>query len=151
MEHLEANNNKLELIYKLKKLHERLERLQTEIDVALAEVRSVHSQIAPRTDAHKIDIINKQLSIYFDIDINVLKTRNRKIDYIVPRHIYFALCKTYTKFSDEQIAALLERDRTTAMNSYKVIQNAKDTGDVIYNHYLSVEDNVNAYLIVSNP
>jgi hypothetical protein len=63
----------------------------------------------------------------YELDINTLKSRTRKREYVVARQIVFSLLKKYTKRSLASIGSVFKRDHATVIHSIKNICNLCET------------------------
>lgn len=71
------------------------------------------------------NILNAVL-LFYNVDLNELKSESKKGNLVKARQIYFYLCKEFTDSTFSRMAKLINRDHATAMYSKNKIINQKE-------------------------
>jgi chromosomal replication initiation ATPase DnaA len=103
------------------------------------------------TDNQKEVLIKECIAKHFNIKVEDLYNRSRKIEVLIPRQLAMYFIRQKTKICLKEIAySFVGFDHTTATNSVKQVQNAIDTkDDKVFPHYLAIKSKLNSVLLVS--
>lgn len=91
------------------------------------------------TDKGKSRVILKVIQAQLGITHEDLISPNRTANIRQARQIYCALARSITRMSLAEIGKGVNRDHATVIHSCKVIKDARDTRDILYDNYQSVE------------
>lgn len=91
-----------------------------------------------------IDFIQKVVSDYFDMPVELLKSKTRKREIVQARQLAMYFAKNYTKSSLATIGQYCGgKDHATVLHACKTVNNLIDTDKVFRNHVEEIEKKIN--------
>ena len=107
--------------------HKIIRTILKEIDLELAKT-ALHSIVQNIDVEVNIDYIQKYVSNYFDVTIELLKAKTRKREIVVARQVAMYLAKDLTNHSLPEIGdAFGGRDHTTVLHAVRKIKELLET------------------------
>jgi len=95
---------------------------KTPVDIQLAK-EALKNIIKPKEELISIDVIQKVISIFFNIKISDLKVKRKTKGYVVPRQIAMYLCRKLTNASLLEIGEKFGgKDHSTVLHSIKKVE-----------------------------
>jgi chromosomal replication initiator protein len=95
---------------------------KTPVDIQLAK-EVLKNIIKPKEELISIDVIQKVISIFFNIKISDLKVKRKTKGYVVPRQIAMYLCRKLTNASLLEIGEKFGgKDHSTVLHSIKKVE-----------------------------
>jgi chromosomal replication initiator protein len=95
---------------------------KTSVDIQLAK-EVLKNIIKPKEELISIDVIQKVISIFFNIKISDLKVKRKNKGYVVPRQIAMYLCRKLTNASLLEIGDKFGgKDHSTVLHSIKKVE-----------------------------
>ena len=141
---------KAEMLDRMGELIPDLLEMRRKIDNVIVDIKLFRSTRVESRDKSKVNIITKIIPEYFGIKMSDITGRSRESEFVKARHIYCAMVKGMTGLPFTKVGELVNRDHTTVIHSCKVMQDARDTKDVLWDHYgliqEKVEETVNALI-----
>ena len=126
-----------EILDRLDLLLPDLIQMRDRLNKTIIDIRSFNSEEIT-IDEKRMYIVRRCILDYYDITAEQLKGDSRKGYPMKARHIYCAIVKNITGLSYERIGISINKDRGTVRHSCKVINNARDTDDILYDHYKDI-------------
>ena len=142
MEHLGVSNHSVDLAAKLTTLTEELLNIRVKASELITQIQLVRTSLIPKTDVAMIEIILLQIRSYFNVNLKMLIEENREGDVMMARHIFNVLVKEHTSLSLAKVGTIVSRDHATVLNSKRVINNARDTNDILIKHYNAIDKDI---------
>jgi len=95
---------------------------KTSVDIQLAK-EVLKNIIKPKEELISIDVIQKVISLFFNMKISDLKVKRKNKGYVVPRQIAMYLCRKLTKASLLEIGEKFGgKDHSTVLHSIKKVE-----------------------------
>ena len=95
---------------------------KTSVDIQLAK-EVLKNIIKPKEELISIDVIQKVISLFFNIKISDLKVKRKTKGYVVPRQIAMYLCRKLTSASLLEIGEKFGgKDHSTVLHSIKKVE-----------------------------
>ena len=121
-------------------------KAKDKIDLAIQELKYYKSQKTVNNDRSTARIVMRCVLDHFTINQIELKSRRRDGDIRMARQIFCAMTRNYTELSSIAIGSFVNRDHATVLHACKVVKNAKDTKESMWDHYELIEERVKEVL-----
>jgi len=116
------------------------------IDMAITELKFYKSQKTVNSDRATTRIIMRSCLDHFTINQKILFSRRRDEEVRMARQIFCAMTRNYTKLSSTTVGEFVHRDHATVLHACKMIKNAEHTKNIMWDHYVLIEERVKGVL-----
>ena len=138
--------NTEEMLDKLDSLLPGLVMMKDRLDEIITDIKLFKATKLTGSTRAKVTVATNTIEGYFDVKMRDLRGKSREGDVMRARHIFHTLVKSITELSYARIGDYTAKDHATVMNSCRVLNNARDTGDALWEHYRRIERDVSRTL-----
>ena len=129
-------------IDKLSQMVPELTSMRDRIDEILCNIHMFTEAVVLSPDRTKVNVITKEVCSYFETNLIEIRAKRKMGNKAEVRHILSTMISRMTELSKKDIGEYTHRDGSTVSHSVRVISEAEETGDVLWDYYTLIQERV---------